>query len=771
MLRDRIYLFFQRYAEGEITDEILYRVLDRLKSKPVVLIKARQALENLFTDGGIDLQRFQDALEYIDVLRGIKVLPEKEGAATTAARERTARAAVPVIDEGVYRPGKGQVVGHYQLLRSLGSGGMGEVWLACDLGLICEQWGAELELTAGEREEKDKVEDGDGLVVVKFISEDFREDPDSWRVFKSEFRKYRKLNHSSIVRAFELDRIGDRGFIVMEYVAGISLREVLDSHPEGLPYEQVRQMMSPVCDALEYAHRGRDLSRRGYSGMIHSDLKPSNILYDQSNSSVKLIDFGIAQHLLGEDRLRTVFRGGINAAKDLGALSEPYASLEMFWREDPEPTDDVYGLACITYELLTGSHPFGGKGAELLFEENSKGKVAKIDPPATLGRQQWEVLQRALALRRQDRVQTVAEFKAGLFAEATAVANATAAPTVSAPRYAALGKSVGGVVVLGVLLGGGYWIWDSKGVLSEIDGQAKISTSIRGQAGSGESTVEGLLSTPPFGEPSVTVQCNGRGALGDLLSCIATYPDTGDAVALADYRALAVSRILAATAALSLHHDLARLREAEEWLRRGRTLGLEKEEREYRHAIRQVDLLLEQRVLLELLEGESVDPATTLTRLQDMTLQRLHLLFDDSRMISALIGYLARSDEPISAELLAGYRQLFASHASLTAALAEAVRQIPLPELDQEVLQQQFFSLGSACEEMAAIAETLEQLERSGVTQSTRILGEWCRRRLGAALRNGERERAEQALAIWMRWAAEDQRYLNYITEDGKVLF
>jgi hypothetical protein len=147
-----------------------------------------------------------------------------------------------------------------------------------------------------------------------------------------------------------------------------------------------------MSNALAYAH-GR--------GFVHCDFKPGNVFLTESGN-VKVIDFGIARvfQKTEEDADVTVFDPG-----SLGALTPAYASPEMLEHLDPDPRDDIYALACISYELLTGRHPFNSVSAL-----QARGAGMKPQRPAGLAHGPWQALKCGLALERKARTPSVERF-------------------------------------------------------------------------------------------------------------------------------------------------------------------------------------------------------------------------------------------------------------------------------------------------------------------------------------------------------------------------
>ncbi len=256
----------------------------------------------------------------------------------------------------------------YQLYRFLGKGGMGEVWQALDL--IRE---------AGDASEKDKY------VAIKFLSKEVRNHPYALKALVREFSRYRWLIHPNIVRAYELNRDRDQIYIVLEFLEGASLKEWIQSHPEGTEPEEAEPLIRGMCAGLSYAHR---------QGILHMDFKPSNVFYDPESRTAKVIDFGIARLSDPEEREKTRFDPG-----KLAALSEAYASPEMLSGVDPDRRDDMYGLACVSYEIFSGRHPFDRVNALAASHQGLKPQPI----PSLTDRQNHGLLQ-ALSFQREDRL-------------------------------------------------------------------------------------------------------------------------------------------------------------------------------------------------------------------------------------------------------------------------------------------------------------------------------------------------------------------------------
>ena len=266
---------------------------------------------------------------------------------------------------------------NYRLIEPIGKGSMGVVWKA--ISLIQEQG-----------------ESRNPYVAIKFLSTNFKQHPDALKALVRELARYQKLNHPNIVRAYDLNRMGNTIFMVMEYLNGISLKQLIKANKHGIPLQDAKPIIQNLGKALSYIHK---------EGIAHLDFKPDNIIYDPKQKTIKIIDFGIARLLNKSEREKTLYDPG-----NLSAYTKAYASREMFLDFDPAPTDDIYALACITYELLSGKHPFNKEAA---LKAEAKKMVAK--PIKKLN--QNKALLHALAFQRQDRTATADNFLAELFPE------------------------------------------------------------------------------------------------------------------------------------------------------------------------------------------------------------------------------------------------------------------------------------------------------------------------------------------------------------------
>jgi serine/threonine protein kinase/tetratricopeptide (TPR) repeat protein len=210
-------------------------------------------------------------------------------------------------------------LGPYRILRLLGEGGMGVVYLA----------------------ERDDL----GTQVAVKVLRDAWISPSRRERFASEQRTLAQLNHPLIARLYDADTMDDgTPWFVMEYVDGVPLTQYCREHECSI--EERLQLFRSVCEAVQHAHA---------NAVIHRDLKPSNILV-KSDGSIRLLDFGIAKQLESLDLQVDQTMTGLRL------MTPAYASPEQVRGERVGVGTDVYSLGVVLYELLTGELPFDLSG-------------------------------------------------------------------------------------------------------------------------------------------------------------------------------------------------------------------------------------------------------------------------------------------------------------------------------------------------------------------------------------------------------------------------
>ena len=219
---------------------------------------------------------------------------------------------------GRYRePVEGTPFGRYRLIELLGRGGMGEVWRAHDTEI-------------------------DRVVAIKMLLPHYAKDPDFEKRFVREARAAGRLDDPHIVPIYDVGEIDGRLYVTMRLIDGTDLQTLLDTGP--LEAARAVHIIEQIASALQCAHQ---------AGLVHRDVKPSNILLTH-NDFAYLIDFGIARG--ATDTALT------SANTTIGTWA--YMAPERFSAGETKPSSDIYALACVLYQCLTGQPPYPGDTLE-----------------------------------------------------------------------------------------------------------------------------------------------------------------------------------------------------------------------------------------------------------------------------------------------------------------------------------------------------------------------------------------------------------------------
>jgi serine/threonine protein kinase len=219
----------------------------------------------------------------------------------------------------------GKTFGHYEVLSPLGTGGMGEVYLARDTLL-------------------------DRQVALKFLPTEIAHDQQRLRRFVQEAKAASSLTHPDIAHIYEIGEADGTRFIAMEYVEGKSLDQRINGAP--LKTTEMLQIASQAADALIEAHA---------KGIVHRDIKSANIMLT-TRGQVKVLDFGLAKILSSsESPVVTEVPTQLKTTPGLVIGTLPYMSPEQALGQEIDHRSDIFSLGVVLYEMATGRLPFSGK--------------------------------------------------------------------------------------------------------------------------------------------------------------------------------------------------------------------------------------------------------------------------------------------------------------------------------------------------------------------------------------------------------------------------
>ncbi len=327
----------------------------------------------------------------------------------------------------------GKTLGQYQIVGPLGEGGMASVYKAYQPGV-------------------------DRYVAVKVLPRHFAKDPKFVRRFQREAKIIARLQHPHILPVFDYGETDGYTFLAMPFIEAGTLSDLL--HEQPLPGPQIRKIIAQIGDALDYAHS---------QGVIHRDVKPSNMMLDERGNCL-LMDFGIGKLLEGSIQLT-------NTGDMVGTPA--YMSPEQGLGTEIDGRSDIYSLGVMLYEMITGRAPFK---AETPMAVVIKHIYDPLPPPRSVDPNIPEALERvvlkALAKNRDDRFATASEMVVALEAAyAHAVdhpalqvetQSAPAVPSVNVARPAHpkparsgrvfVGLGLAGILMLAILLGGAFLV-------------------------------------------------------------------------------------------------------------------------------------------------------------------------------------------------------------------------------------------------------------------------------------------------------------------------
>ncbi len=235
------------------------------------------------------------------------------------------------------------------------------------------------------------------LVVLKFLSAALSKDELSRSRLLREARSASGLNHPNIITIHSIEETPDDVFIVMEYVTGVSLKELIENRQ--LNIEKSLQILISAGEGIDWAHR---------KGFIHRDIKPSNIMVSETGL-VKILDFGLAKKI-ETDKESNSEANTLSALTAFGSIvgTVAYMSPEQCSGELLDARSDIFSFGCTIYEVLTGNIAFQSQNLV-----STIAKILSVEPKSVtlinpLLPHEWDVIvTKALAKKKQDRYQTM----------------------------------------------------------------------------------------------------------------------------------------------------------------------------------------------------------------------------------------------------------------------------------------------------------------------------------------------------------------------------
>jgi serine/threonine protein kinase len=339
----------------------------------------------------------------------------------------------------------------YRVRGILGHGGMGTVYAAID-------------------EYRLDQADGGQRVAIKVLHTEIIKRPKLLAELRSEFQRLQSLSHPNIVRVHEFDRDDDLTFFTMEQLSGAPLSRVLANHaaiPLFRPHAQ--SIIRQVGAAVAYAH-----SR----GIVHGDLNPGNI-FITDQGEIRVLDFGASYRLYREPTIPD-----IEELSRTAVATPSYSSCEVLQGGPANVRDDIYAMACVSYVLLTGRHPFHGRNA-------LQARAARQSPrrPTGLSSRKWRALRAGLRFDREHRPADMQAWldQLSLESEAGTLPSLATIMAAGTPRRSGAGWVTGGLIALFAAL---CW-WG----LANPDAVSRSSADLKSSAAKLWNEVRGNLDT------------------------------------------------------------------------------------------------------------------------------------------------------------------------------------------------------------------------------------------------------------------------------------
>src|SRR6266542_194513 len=335
----------------------------------------------------------------------------------------------------------GQNFGHYEIIKQIGEGGMGEVYLAKDTRLNRQ-------------------------VALKLLWAHITEDENRASRFRQEAFATSALNHPNIVTIYEIGEWQGRDFIATEFVDGVTLRSLLGKKKPSI--SEALDLALQIAGALSAAHG---------AGIVHRDIKPENIMI-RSDGLVKILDFGIAKYMPSGNGLRALVETEVGEVIGTAAYMSPEQTRGL----EIDQRTDIWSLGVILYEMVAGKLPFSGKTnsdriAAILEHEPVPLTKVRRDVPLVLE----QIMGRALAKNKKERYAAAADLAEDLRRLRETTGDKHSSPfvlpawrTAAPPRAYLYGASVLAVLLIAGI-GFGYYFWSAGKISSGADGKKSIA--------------------------------------------------------------------------------------------------------------------------------------------------------------------------------------------------------------------------------------------------------------------------------------------------------